>query len=74
MLTIIVVVATVLVFGGKFLCSVIMSGLAIDRSILVLTRPVVNTGFNRSLVVDWWSNGRLKRPWSVEDIKHIYRI
>ena len=34
--------------------------LAIDRSICILTRPVVNTGFNRSLLVDWWSNGRLK--------------
>ena len=43
------------------------TGLAIDRSIWVLTRPVVNTGFNRSIVVDWWSIGRLKRPWSVED-------
>ena len=29
--------------------------LAIDRSICILTRPVVNTGFNRSLLVDWWS-------------------
>ena len=33
---------------------------------------MVNTGFNRSLVVDWWSNGRLKRPWSVEDIYSIF--
>ena len=31
------------------------SRLAIDRSICVLTRPVVITGFNRSLLVDWWS-------------------
>ena len=29
--------------------------LAIDWSICILTRPVVNTGFNRSLLVDWWS-------------------
>ena len=35
--------------------------LAIDRSICILTRPVVNTGFNRSLLVDWWSIGRLKK-------------
>ena len=35
--------------------------LAIDRSIFILTRPVVNTGFNRSLLVDWWSIGRLKK-------------
>jgi hypothetical protein len=25
----------------------------IDRAILVLTGPVVNTGFNRSILVDW---------------------
>ena len=37
--------------------------LAIDRSICILTRPVVNTGFNRSLLVDWWSIGRLKKTW-----------
>ena len=37
--------------------------LAIDRSICILTRPVVNTGFNRSLLVDWWSIGQLKKPW-----------
>ena len=36
------------------------SRLAIDRSIWVLTRPVVITGYNRLLVVDWWSIGRLK--------------
>ena len=41
------------------------SRLAIDRSICILTRPVVNTGFNRSLLVDWWSFGRLKKPWSM---------
>ena len=35
--------------------------LAIDRSICILTRPVVNTGFNRSLLVDWWSIGQLKK-------------
>ena len=35
--------------------------LAIDRSICILTRPVVITGFNRSLLVDWWSIGRLKK-------------
>ena len=29
------------------------SRLAIDRSICILTRPVVNTGFNRSLLVNW---------------------
>ena len=39
--------------------------LAIDRSICILTRPVVNTGFNRSLLVDWWSIGQLKKPWSM---------
>ena len=27
--------------------------LAIDRSICILTRAVVNTGFNLSLLVDW---------------------
>ena len=37
-----------------------VSRLAIDRSVCILTRPVVNTGFNRSLLVDWWSIGRLK--------------
>ena len=31
--------------------------LAIDRSLCILTRPVVITGFNRSLLVDWWSIG-----------------
>ena len=30
------------------------SKLAKRRS-LILTRPVVKTGFNRSLLVDWWS-------------------
>ena len=35
--------------------------LAIDRSICILTRPVVITGFNRSLLVNWWSIGRLKK-------------
>ena len=35
--------------------------LAIDRSICILTRPVVITGFNLSLPVDWWSIGRLKK-------------
>ena len=37
--------------------------LAIDRSISILTRPVVITGFNRSLLVDWLSIGRLKKTW-----------
>ena len=37
--------------------------LAIDRSICILTRAVVITGFNRSLLVDWWSIGRLKKTW-----------
>ena len=37
------------------------SRLAIDRSVCILTRPVVITGFNRSLLVDWWSIGRLKK-------------
>ena len=50
------------------------SGLAIDWSIWVLTRPVVNTGFNRSIVVDWWSIGRLIWPWSVEDTYRISSI
>ena len=35
--------------------------LAINRSICILTRPVVNTGFNRSLLVDWWSIGQMKK-------------
>ena len=35
--------------------------LAIDHSICILTRPVVITGFNQSLLVDWWSDGRLKK-------------
>ena len=29
--------------------------LAKRRSILILTGPVVKTGFNRSLLGDWWS-------------------
>ena len=37
--------------------------LAIDWSICILTRPVVITGFNRSLLVDWWSISRLKKTW-----------
>ena len=37
------------------------SRLAIDRSICILTRPVVITGFNRSILVDWWSIGQLKK-------------
>ena len=41
------------------------SRLAIDRSICILTRPVVDTGFNRSLLVDWWSIGQLKKIWSM---------
>ena len=41
--------------------------LAIDRSICILTRPVVNTGFNRSLLVDWWSIGQLKK--NMVDVK-----
>ena len=41
--------------------------LAIDRSICILTRPVVITGFNRSLLVDWWSIGRLKKHDWCED-------
>ena len=32
-----------------------------DRSICILTRPVVITGFNRSLLVDWWLIGPLKK-------------
>ena len=43
----------------------ITTRLAIDRSICILTRPVVNTGFNRSLLVDWWSIGQLKKSWSM---------
>ena len=42
-----------------------LSRLAIDQSICILTRPVVITGFNRSLLVDWWSIGRLKKTWSM---------
>ena len=41
--------------------------LATDRSICILTRPVVITGFNRSLLVDWWSIGRLKK--NMVDVK-----
>ena len=41
--------------------------LAIDLSICILTRPVVITGFNRSLLVDWWSSGRLKKYGRCED-------
>ena len=41
--------------------------LAIDRSLCILTRPVVNTGFNRSLLVDWWSIGQLKK--NMVDVK-----
>ena len=33
--------------------SVSQARLAIDRPICILTRPVVITGFNRSLLVDW---------------------
>ena len=44
--------------------------LAIDRSICILTRPVVITGFNRSLLVDWWSIGRLKKLGYCEDTWH----
>ena len=29
------------------------------------TGQYVNTGFNRSLLVDWWSIGRLKKTWSL---------
>ena len=36
--------------------------LAIDQSICILTRPVVITGFNRSLLV----SGRLVVNWSIE--------
>ena len=43
-----------------FLNPLVNTRLAIDRSICILTRPVVITGFNRSLLVDWWSIGRLK--------------
>ena len=43
------------------------SRLAIDRSICILTRPVVITGFNWSLLVDWWSIGRLKKNMVNED-------
>ena len=43
--------------------------LAIDRSICILTRPVVITGFNRSLLVDWWLIGPLK----LEDLKVLRR-
>ena len=44
--------------------------LAIDRSICILTRPVVITGFNRSILVDWWSIGRMKKLGSCEDTWH----
>ena len=46
--------------------------LAIDRSIFILTRPVVITGFNRSLLVDWWSIGRLKNLVDVKILGIIY--
>ena len=35
-----------------------MTRLANDLSVSILTRPAVITGFNRSLLVDWWSIGR----------------
>ena len=44
------------------LCQELFPRLAIDRSLFILTRPVVITGFNWSLLVDWWSIGRLKKP------------
>ena len=47
--------------------SVPATRLAIDRSICILTGPVVNTGFNRSLLVDWWSIGQLKK--NMVDVK-----
>ena len=50
------------------------SRLAIDRSICILTRPVVNTGLNRSLLVDWWSIGRLKEHGQCDDTKHKLSI
>ena len=36
--------------------------LAIDRSICILTRPVVITDFNRSLLVDWKNIVDVKIP------------
>ena len=48
--------------------------LAIDRSICILTRPVVITGFNRSLLVDWWSIGRLKKMVDVKIPSISYAI
>ena len=47
--------------GHKYLCCIITKVGNRPRSICILTRPVVNTGFNRSLLVDWWSIGRLKK-------------
>ena len=47
------------------------SRLAIDWSICILTRPVVNTGFNWSLLVDWWSIGRLKKTWSMGNLEAL---
>ena len=35
--------------------------LAINQSISMLTRPAVITGFDQSLLVDWWSIGGLKK-------------
>ena len=48
--------------------------LAIDRSICILTRPVVNTGFNRSLLFDWWSIGLLKNMVDVKILSISYPI
>ena len=51
-----------------------ISRLAIDRSICILTRPVVITGFNRSLLVDWWSIGRWKNMVDVKILGISYSI
>ena len=54
----------------KVTWNVFETRLAIDRSICILTRPVVITGFNRLLLVDWWSIGRLKKLGSCENTWH----
>ena len=48
--------------------------LAIDRSICISTRPVVITGFNRSILVNWWSIGPLKKLGWCEDTLHYLSL
>ena len=58
--------------SNNVVCAASITRLAIDRSICILTRPVVITGFNRSLLVNWWSIGRLTKLGSCDDTWHYY--